>query len=69
MGDMIKNRLDCGITVDKWDNMTIEEQESFILNNNISVYFSHNIADELTRGFGELSDFGFWKYQCKKCEL
>ena len=53
------------ITVNQWDIMNESEQEQYIKVNNIKVGFTHSIAETLERGFGDLSNNGFWEYTCK----
>ena len=55
----------CNISVDEWDSIPPESQEAYIINNNISVKYSTDISDTLSRGFGILDQWGFWEYQCK----
>lgn len=40
------------ISVEEWDSMLPEQQEEYIINNNISVKYSTDISDALSRGFG-----------------
>lgn len=56
------------ITVKEWDTLTPKQQERYTKRNNIEIGLSTNIADQLTKGFGELDDFGFWEYQFKICK-
>jgi hypothetical protein len=56
----------CNIEVKQWNSMQPEQQEEYIINNNIKVCYSHDISDTLTRGFGHLDQWGFWEYQCKQ---
>ena len=53
------------ISVEEWDSMLFKDQERYIEENNIKVCCSHNVAEELTRGFGKLDEYGFWEYQLK----
>lgn len=54
------------ITVEKWDKLTETQQEEYIKKNNIKPCYTNDISDTLRRGFGELSECGFWEYDCKK---
>ena len=54
------------ITVEEWDNMTIDEQEKYLLDNHIQACYSTGIHDGLTKGFGKLDNNGFFEYQCKE---
>ena len=56
----------CSISVEEWNSMSLDQQEEYIRNNNIKVTYTHDISDTLSRGFGEMDQFGFWEYQCKK---
>jgi len=70
--DFIDNELefefddDISISVEEWDLMSPEQQEEYIIINNIKVKYSTNISDTLSRGFGRLDQWGFWEYQCKQ---
>jgi len=55
----------CDINVEEWDSMYPEQQEEYIIINNIKVKYSTDISDTLSRGFGHLDQWGFWEYQCK----
>lgn len=64
--DDIDDEESYGISVKDWDALTPDGQEQYIKDNNIKVCYSTDISDSLSRGFGELSDFGCWEYSCKK---
>ena len=53
------------ISVNQWNSMIVDEQEKYIIDNNIEICYSTGIHDMLTRGFGFLDQYGFWEYQCK----
>ena len=56
----------CDISVEQWNLMTPEQQEKYIVEDNIKVKYSTDISDTLSRGFGHLDQWGFWEYQCKR---
>jgi len=58
----------CDIGVKEWNSMLPEQQEEYIITNNIKVCYTHDISDTLSRGFGRLDQWGFWEYQCKQIE-
>jgi len=45
--------------------MSPEQQDEYIIANNIKVCYSTDISDTLSRGFGHLDNWEFWEYQCK----
>jgi len=53
------------ISVKEWNLMSPEQQEEYIITNDIEVGYSTDISDTLSRGFGHLDQWGFWEYQCK----
>ena len=53
------------ISVEAWDSMPPEQQEDYIITNNIVIKYSTDISDTLSRGFGHLDQWGFLEYQCK----
>jgi len=55
----------CDIDTKEWNSMSPEQQEEYIIINNIKVCYSTDISDTLSRGFGYLDNWGFWEYQCK----
>jgi len=54
------------ISVMEWNSMSSEQQEEYIITNDIEVEYSTDISDTLSRGFGHLDQWGFWEYQCKR---
>jgi len=56
----------CDINVEEWNLMSSEQQEKYMVSNNIKICYSTDISDTLSRGFGHLDQWGFWEYQCKE---
>jgi len=52
----------CDISVEEWNSMSPEQQDEYIIANDIKVKYSTDISDTLSRGFGYLDNWGFWEY-------
>ena len=53
------------ITVEEWNAMSEQQQEEYIEQNNTQIAYTHDISDTLQKGWGNLSDNGFWEFTCK----